>query len=64
MILETEHPSAGTVRLPGFPYKLSATPAEIQKPPPMLGQHTDEVLTSLLGKSTENVAFFREKGAI
>ena len=64
MILETDHASAGTVRLPGFPYKLSATPAEIQKPPPMLGQHTEEVLTDLLKYSKEDVGFLRDKGAI
>ena len=64
MILEIEHASAGTVRLPGFPYKLSATPAEIQKPPPTLGQHTEEVLRSLLGYSVENLASVRDKGAI
>ncbi|HNS59455.1 MAG TPA: CoA transferase, partial [Anaerolineales bacterium] len=64
MILETEHASAGTVRLPGFPYKFSATPAEIQKPPPMLGQHTEEVLTGLLGYSREGVEELKEKEAI
>jgi crotonobetainyl-CoA:carnitine CoA-transferase CaiB-like acyl-CoA transferase len=64
MILETEHASAGTVKLPGFPYKFSGTPAEIQKPPPMLGQHTEEVLTSLLDYSKEGVASLGEKGAI
>jgi formyl-CoA transferase len=64
MILETDHASAGTVKLPGFPYKFSATPAEIQKPPPMLGQHTEEVLTSLLKYSREDVDELRNKGAI
>jgi len=52
------------VKLPGFPYKFSHTPAEIQKPPPMLGQHTEEVLTSLLKYSTESVAALRDSGAI
>jgi len=64
MILETEHASAGTVRLPGFPYKFSHTPAEIQKPPPTLGQHTEDVLTGLLGYSVESVTSLRDKGAI
>jgi len=64
MILETNHASAGTVRVPGFPYKLSATPAEIQKPPPMLGQHTEEVLISLLGYSRDDVEKFQGKGAV
>lgn len=64
LTLETEHASAGTVRVPGFPYKFSATPAEIQKPPPMLGQHTEEVLTGLLGYASEDVDSFKSKGAI
>jgi len=64
MTLETEHATAGTVKLTGFPYKFSQTPAEIQKPPPMLGQHTEEVLTSLLDYSVEDVATLRIKSAI
>ena len=59
-----DHASAGTVRVPGFPYKFSATPAEIQKPPPMLGQHTDEVLTGLLGYSSEGMEELKERGAV
>ena len=64
MTLESEHTSAGRVKLPGFPYKFSATPAEIQKPPPMLGQHTEEVLTGLLGYSSESVRSLREEGVL
>jgi formyl-CoA transferase len=64
MTLESEHASAGTVKLTGFPYKLSQTPAEIHRPPPTLGQHTEEVLTSVLDYSAENVAALRDKGAI
>ena len=44
MIVEMEHPSAGTVRLLGLPVKLSHTPGRIRHPPPLLGQHTREVL--------------------
>jgi formyl-CoA transferase len=64
MTLEAEHPTAGTVRLTGFPYKLSQTPAEIHRPPPLLGEHTEEVLTGLLDYSSEGVASLRDKGAI
>lgn len=64
MALESEHPTAGTVQFPGFPYKFSQTPAEILKPPPLLGEHTEEVLTSLLDYSAEHVAALREQGAI
>jgi formyl-CoA transferase len=64
MTLESEHASAGTVRLPGFPYKFSQTPAEILRPPPRLGEHTEEVLKSLLDYSPEDVASLRDQGAI
>ncbi|HET89314.1 MAG TPA: CoA transferase [Chloroflexi bacterium] len=64
LALETDHPTAGTVRVTGFPYKLSGTPAEIRLPPPLLGQHTAEVLTDLLGCSAEEVEDLREQGAI
>ena len=64
MILETNHASVGTVKLVGFPYKLSNTPAEIQKPPPMLGEHTDEVLTSLLNYSSAELTSLRDKKVI
>ena len=64
MTLESEHASAGTVRLTGFPYKFSQTPAEIHRPPPLLGEHTEEVLTGLLDYSPEGVASLRDQGAI
>ena len=64
MTLESDHPTAGTVRMTGFPYKLSETPAEVHAPPPLLGEHTEEVLTSLLGYSPEDVASLRIKKAI
>jgi formyl-CoA transferase len=64
MTLESEHPTAGIVRLTGFPYKLSQTPAEIHRPPPLLGEHTEEVLTGLLDYSPGDVATLRDKGVI
>jgi formyl-CoA transferase len=64
MTLESEHASAGTVRLTGFPYKFSQTPAEIRRPPPLLGEHTEEILTGLLDYSPEDVAALRDTGAI
>jgi formyl-CoA transferase len=64
MILESQHASAGTLKLVGFPYKLSNTPADVLKPPPMLGEHTDEVLTSLLNYSSDEIKLLREKKVI
>ena len=46
MVVAMHHPVRGDVRLPGFPIKLSASPAEF-RPAPLLGQHTSEVLAAL-----------------
>ena len=64
LIIETEHPSVGTIRLPGFPYKLSDTPAELRLPPPLLGEHTEQVLAEVLGYTAEEIAQLRESDAI
>jgi formyl-CoA transferase len=60
LVLEVDHPTAGTVQFPGFPYKLSGTPAAIRRPPPRLGEHTEEVLQDLLGFTAEEVLALRE----
>ncbi len=61
LTLEVDHPTAGMVRFPGFPYKFSSTPAQVRLPPPLLGQHTEEVLGNVLGFSTSEVARLREE---
>jgi formyl-CoA transferase len=62
--LATEHPTAGWVQTAGFPYQLSKTPAEIHQSPPLLGEHTSEVLTDLLGYSAPEVAALKERGVV
>ena len=52
------------MQLTGFPYKLSETPAEIHRPPPLLGEHTEEVLTQLLDYSMEDVDSLQGKGVV
>lgn len=64
MRIEIDHPTAGKIAFPGFPYKLSQTPAEVRRPPPLLGEHTEEILTELLGYSEEEVAALHKRGAI
>jgi len=44
MMQEVEHPVEGSVRMLGFPFKLSTTPARVRRPPPLLGEHTAELL--------------------
>lgn len=48
MVVEVPHPTAGTIRMAGLPVKFSGTPASIRLAPPLLGQHTAEVLRSWL----------------
>ena len=47
MVVELAHPQLGTVRSLGNPIKLSRTPAVLRRPPPGLGEHTEEVLAEL-----------------
>ncbi len=47
MVVEMEHPEAGTVYGLGIPVKLSATPGSVRRPAPLLGQHTAEILAEL-----------------
>jgi crotonobetainyl-CoA:carnitine CoA-transferase CaiB-like acyl-CoA transferase len=63
MVVERPHPKAGKVKMTGVPVKLSATPGEAGDAPPLLGQHTEEVLTSL-GYTKEQVADLRKRGVV
>ena len=62
--IDLPHPSAGSVELVGSPIKMSATPPQYDLPPPLLGQHTDEVLRDLLGYSAETIAGLRANGIV
>ena len=62
MILEVEHPEYGVIRQVASPIKMDGV-IEHPTPGPALGQHTDEVLTGLLGYSDERVSSLRANGA-
>jgi formyl-CoA transferase len=64
MIADVPHPTIGTLRLAGLPIKYSETPGVIRRPPPLLGEHTDEVLTEVLGYSPDQVETLKAQGAI
>jgi crotonobetainyl-CoA:carnitine CoA-transferase CaiB-like acyl-CoA transferase len=64
MIATLEHPTAGPLKLLGTPLRLSDTPGAIRTPPPVLGQHTEAVLTKDLGLTSEEVAALRTKGVV
>jgi formyl-CoA transferase len=61
---EMDHPAAGKVTLVRSPMRLSATPAMADLPPPMLGQHTNEVLREVLGRSDADIEAMRDKGIL
>ena len=62
--IELDHPLAGKVSLVRSPMRFSETPLEHKMPPPTLGQHTDEVLRGLLGKSDAEIAQLRKDGVV
>lgn len=62
MTMIAEHPVEGPLRLLGFPLKMSETPQQIRLAPPLLGQHTDEVLAEL-GITTSQCEDLRARGA-
>ena len=64
MLVQVEHPRAGTVRMAGIPVKFSVTPASVRLPPPLLGQHTEEVLASWLGMGSEEINELKKRGEV
>ena len=64
MLVETDHPVAGKVKLVGVPVKLSETPGRVREPAPLLGQHTDEVLQTYLGLRPDDITALRQAGVI
>jgi CoA:oxalate CoA-transferase len=63
-ICETEHPELGLVRRVGFPVHLNGSRADAAKAAPALGQHTEEVLLSVLGYGWEELSRLRDQGVI
>ncbi len=62
--IEIPHPLAGKVSLIRSPMRFSETPLEHNVPPPLLGEHTDQILHSVLGRSDAEIAKLRADGAV
>ncbi|MHB1414227.1 MAG: CaiB/BaiF CoA transferase family protein [Chloroflexota bacterium] len=64
IVREVPHPTLGTVKLVGPPYRFANAPLPVRSHPPLLGEHTEEVLTGLLGYSAEEIGSLRAKGVV
>jgi crotonobetainyl-CoA:carnitine CoA-transferase CaiB-like acyl-CoA transferase len=62
--VDLPHPLAGSVPLVANPIQLSATPAQVRRAPPLLGEHTEEVLQERLGMTATDIARLRGAGAL
>ena len=63
MVVEVDHPVAGRLRQLGSPIKLSGQPASVRRPPPVLGEHSDEILAEA-GYGPAEISALREAGVI
>ena len=64
MVTHWQHPLRADLPLVSSPIKLERTPVRTDRPPPMLGQHTDEVLGELLGVDAARLATLRDRQVI
>jgi crotonobetainyl-CoA:carnitine CoA-transferase CaiB-like acyl-CoA transferase len=59
MVEMVEHPAIGPLKVLGMPFKFSGTPGSVRRAPPVLGQHTDEILMQELGMDAQAIAALR-----
>ena len=59
MVHTVNHPSAGELKLVGIPFRMNGTPPSVRRPPPLLGEHTDEVFGEELGLGGGRLAQLR-----
>jgi crotonobetainyl-CoA:carnitine CoA-transferase CaiB-like acyl-CoA transferase len=64
MRLDLPHPLSGTIASIANPIRFSETPVEYDRGPPLLGEHTDDVLSDVLGMQAEEIAALKKRGAL
>jgi formyl-CoA transferase len=64
MVAEVPHPTAKTVKMVASPMKFQETPCEITRHPPLLGEHTEEILREKFGYNSKKIEEFRQQGII
>ena len=62
MLIDIEHPSSGLITLVGSPLNIPTNPPAITKPPPLLGQHTREIVHDMLGYQHDQIDGMRADG--
>ncbi len=62
--IDVPHPTVGTMKLVASPMRLSKTPTEVRMAPPMLGQHTEEILHERLKLDAKAIEALRSKEII
>ena len=64
MIKEVEHPTCGPMKLVNTPIKYSYSEPSIRTPPPLLGQHTDEILREIVGMDDGDIESLKMEGVV
>jgi formyl-CoA transferase len=64
MVVEVEHPTAGSIKMVASPMNIPTAPAVVRFPPPILGEHTAQILHDLLGIDDNSVSVLRENQVI
>lgn len=64
MVKEVEHPTCGPIKLVNTPVKYSYSEPSIKTPPPLLGQHTSEVLREIVGMDESEIKDLRAEGVV
>ena len=64
MFVKVHHPAIGEMTQPGFPIKFSETKGDFSQPSPSLGEHTDEVLSKVLGFSEDKIQELKKSGIV
>ncbi|MDP6876141.1 MAG: CoA transferase, partial [Alphaproteobacteria bacterium] len=64
MIWKMQHPTAGEVSNIANPIELTGTPFAAPAPPPILGEHTEDILADLLGFPADKIAALKDQGSI
>jgi len=64
MMASIQHPSVGELKMPAAPGYVDGAKAEVRYPPPLLGEHTDEILKGVLGLKDAEVAALRASGVV